>query len=108
MLFAVMEIDGDVVFTMEILCQMLCTVDTAMLSPSTSESKHERSKTSFNVSLHMGVCQLIDMRKERRHFTVVFNEPDDGCIQPSHLFILLVSSGIMASPTVEDIASTVA
>lgn len=49
----------DAVLLMEVLSQMVGGIDTAVLSSSTSERKHQVGKTTFQITLHMGIGQLI-------------------------------------------------
>ena len=60
MLFAMVDSDLDAAFPMEVFSQMLCGIDTAMLTASATKGEHEMSESAFHETLHMEVGQTID------------------------------------------------
>ena len=53
------DVHLDAVFLMYVFCQMLCGIDATVLSAGASEGEHQTRKASLNISLHMGIGQLI-------------------------------------------------
>ena len=91
----------------DVLCQMLCAIDAAVLSAGASEAEHERGEPPFQVALHMGVGQAEDGLEEREDLAVVFQELDDGLVESGHLLVLLIASRVVGCPAVEHVAAAV-
>ena len=51
-------------FLMDMLGQMLSTIDAAMLTARAAETEHERGEATLDVALHMGIGQLIHTVEE--------------------------------------------
>ena len=107
-LLAVQEADFDAVFVAEVLGEMLCGIDAAMLPTGATKGHHEVGKTSALVGLYVEVDQSIYAVEETLDFAVVFEEADDGFVQAGELLVGLVSAGVVRAAAVEDVATAVA
>ena len=58
----------------DMLCEMLSGIDTAMLASCASEAEHQRREASLDISAHMVVGKLIDTVEEGEYLTVVLEE----------------------------------
>ena len=67
-LLAVINRNVDVVFPVQVFRQVLCRIDTAMLPARTSEGEHQVGETTFHVTLHVEICQLINAFKALKNF----------------------------------------
>ena len=93
---------------MDMLSQMLCRVDTAMLTTCAAEAEHERREATLDIAAHVSISQSIDGVEEGQYLTVVLQEADDRLIESCQLLIRLITARIVGRTTVEDIAATVA
>lgn len=46
---------------MDVLCQMLCAVDRAMLPACAAKREHEMGETTLHIARYMVVSELIDV-----------------------------------------------
>ena len=98
----------DAKLVMDMLSQMLCRVDTAMLTTCAAEAEHERREATLDIAAHVSISQSIDGVEEGQYLTIVLEEADDGLIESCQLLIWLVTTRIVGRTTVEDIAATIA
>ena len=98
----------DTKLPVNMFCQVLCTIDTAMLTARTSEGEHQRCETSLDISAHMCISQLINALQEGENLAIVFEESDDGFVESGELFVGFVTSGVMRTAAVEHISSAIA
>ena len=98
----------DAEFAVYMLCQMLCRVDTAMLSAGTSEREHKVGKSTVDIALYMSVSQLIYTFEKGKNLTVVLKESYYGLVESCEFLVWLIASGIVSGTAVEYIASAIA
>ena len=79
----------DAEFVVYMLCQMLCRVDAAMLSASTSEREHKVGKSTVDIALYMSVGQLIYAFEEGKNLAVVLKESYYGFVESCELLVRL-------------------
>lgn len=92
----------------EMLPQVLGTIDAAMLSAGAAETEHQMGKTALDITGRMLVGQSIDVVEKLQYLPVVFEKPDDRLIEAGEFFVGFVSSGIMGRPAVEDVSAAIA
>ena len=98
----------DAELLMDVLCQMLCTVDAAMLTASTAETKHQTREPPLDIARHMMVGKGIDMLEELHNLAVVLKEAYHWLVESRQLFIRFIASGVVRRTAVEDIAASIA
>ena len=59
-------------FFMDMMGQMLCSVDTAMLSARATEREHETCESSLYISLDVHIGESINRFKEGEYLSVIF------------------------------------
>ena len=92
---------------MKMLSKVLGTIDAAMLSARTAEGEHQRREATLNVSGDMGIGQFIDAVKERQNLAVVLQKADDRLVESRHVFVFLITPGVVRRTAVEHIAATI-
>ena len=107
-LFAMGEVDADAIFLVEVLGEVLSTIDGAVLTTRATEGEHQVGEAALEVTLDVVVGQTINAVKEGEDLAVVLEELDDGSLQAVELLVRFVATGIMRGTTVEDVASAVA
>ena len=107
-LLAVADVNLDAELVVDMLRQVLCAIDAAVLASRAAKAEHEAGEASLNVTTDVGICQAIDALQEGEDFAVVFEETDDGFVEAGQLFVGFVASGIVGAAAVEDVASAVA
>jgi hypothetical protein len=70
-LFAVLYADLDAEFFVDVLSQVLCRINRAMLTASTTEREHQAGESTLYISAHMIVGQLINRIQKRQYLTVI-------------------------------------
>lgn len=107
-LFAVAYLDLNAEFLVQMFCQMLCRVDTAVLSACASEGEHKVGEAAVDVALHMSVCQLIDAIEKGEYLAIVFKEANNRLVQTRKLLIRLVATGVVRRATIEHVTTAIA
>ena len=107
-LFAMTDTHFDAEFLVDVLCQMLGGIDTAMLASGAAKAEHQRSEATLDVAAHMSIGQFVDTIKEGEYLTVILEETDDGLVEARQLFIGLIATGVVGGAAVEDVAAAVA
>ena len=107
-LLAVHDLHLDAELLMDVLCQMLCTVDAAMLTASTAETKHQTREPPLDIARHMMVGKGIDMLQKLHDLAVVLKEAYHRLVESRQFFIRFIASGIVRRTAVEDIAASIA
>jgi hypothetical protein len=80
-LLAVSDMHFDAKLLVDMLSQMLGTVNTSMLSTRTPEAEHQIGKASLYISCHMLIGQSVNMFEELYDFSIVFQETDDRLVK---------------------------
>lgn len=96
------------IFLVQVMGQVLGTVHRTVLSASASEGEHEVGESAFEVTLHMGIGQLVDAVEECKYFSIVFQEVDHRLVEPCKFLVRLVAAGIVCAAAIEHVASTIA
>lgn len=107
-LLPVHDLHLDAELLMDVLCQMLCTVDAAMLTAGTAETKHQTREPPLDIARHMMVGKGIDMLEELHNLAVVLKEAYHRLVESRQLFIRFITSGVVRRTAVEDIAAAIA
>ena len=107
-LFPMAHMHFDAEFAMNMLCQMLCRVDAAMLSAGASEREHKVGKSAVNITPHMSVSQLVHAFEEGQDLAIVLKESYYRFVETRELLVRLIASGVVGGAAVEHIAATVA
>ena len=92
----------------DMLCQMLGRIHTAMLTTRATETEHQRGKTSLDISVHVMIGKCIDMLQELENLTIILQESDHRFIQARQLLVRLITTWIVSASTVKDITATIA
>ena len=71
-LFTMLYMHFNAKLLMDMFCQMLGTVDTAMLTSRTTKTEHQGSESSLDVTIDMGICQAVDTVEKSQNLAVVF------------------------------------
>ena len=98
----------DAEFAMNMLSQMLCRVDAAMLSAGASEREHKVGKSAVDITPHMSISQLVHAFEEGQDLAIVLKESYYGFVESGEFLVGFVASGIMSRAAVEHIASAIA
>ena len=106
-LFAVDNVNTYVVFLVQVLCQVLRTIDRAVLPAGTTERHLQVCEIALNIPLHMMINECIDGVEEGQNLTVLLQKIDDGLIQTGHLFVFFVPARVVSRTAVEDITASV-
>ncbi len=106
-LFAMFEPHFYAILLMQMQGQMLGGIHAAVLSAGATECKHQVGESTFHISLHMCVGQMVYTLQETKNLPVFFQETDYRFVQTGQRLILFVTSGIVCGATVEHISSTV-
>lgn len=107
-LFAMTDTHFDAEFLVDVLCQMLGGIDTAMLASGAAKAEHQRSEATLDVTAHMGIGQFVDTIKEGEYLTVILKETDDGLVKSCQFLIRFVAPRVMGAAAVEHVASPIA
>ena len=99
--------DGNAVFGMEMLGELFCAIDGAMLTAGATESDLKVGEVPFKESLDMMVDEPIDRVEESEDLAVFFEEVDNGLVKAGKRLELVVLTGIMRRTAIKDIASSV-
>ena len=102
------EVDGDAVFIVKVLREVLGAIDRTVLTASTAESHLEVGEVALDKALHVMVDKGIDRVEEGEYLAVLLKEVDDGLVQAGKGLVLLVFAGVVSSTAVEDIPAAVA
>ena len=102
------EPNFDTEFLVDVLGEMLRRIDGTMLTARATEREHQRSKTTLQIPLHVGIGEFVNAVEEGRDFAVIFEEANHGFVESGELFVGLVTPRIMRRAAVEDIAAAVA
>ena len=78
------------VLLVEVVCQVFCRIDRAVLSASAPKGEHQIRKPTLQVALHMRVGQCIYAFEECQDFSILFQEVDDGLVQSCEPLVRLV------------------
>ena len=92
----------------EVFCQMLCRIDRAMLTTSTTETELKMSETTLHVATYMGICQFVNAVEESQDLTIILKKSNDRFVKSGQLLVGFVATGVVGTATVEDITSAVA
>ena len=95
-------------FLMDMLGEMLCGINTAMLTAGATKAEHQRRETALDIATHMGIGQLIYRVEEGEYLAVVLEESDYRFVETREFLVWLISSGIMCASAVEDISAAIA
>ena len=58
-------------FLMDMLAEMLCGINTAMLTAGATKAEHQRGESSLDVATHMSICQFIHRVEEGEYLSVI-------------------------------------
>ena len=58
-------------FLMDMFCQVLGRIDTAVLTTRTAEREHQRRKATLDISTYVCISQFVDIIEKREYLTVV-------------------------------------
>ena len=101
------QMDTNVVFVVQMLCQKLGTIDRTVLPAGTTERHLQVRKIAFNEPLYMMVHQSINGLQERKYLAVFFEKIDHRLVETGKGFVLLILTGIMGRTAVEDVSASV-
>ena len=107
-LLAVVNRDVDVVFPVQVFRQVLCRIDTAMLPARTSEGEHQVGETTFHVTLHVEISQLINAFEELKNFAILLKELNHWGVQTREFFVGFIFPRIVRGATVKYVSASVA
>ena len=93
---------------MDMLGQVLCGVDGAVLTACATEGKHQRREASLYVAAHMGIGQFIDGIEECQNLSVVFQEADDWLVKSRQLLVGFITSRVVCAAAIKNISSAIA
>ena len=88
-----MHLDAELVVQM--FSQVLCGIDTAVLSAGAPEGEHEVSEATVDIALHVGVGKFVNAVEEGQNLAVVLQETYHGLIETGELLVRLVATGIV-------------
>ena len=60
-------------FLMDMLAEMLCGINTAMLTTGATKAEHQRGESSLDVATHMSIGQFIHRVEEGLLISVLLN-----------------------------------
>ena len=87
----------------DMLCQMLSGIHTAMLTARTTETEHQRGETTLDITVHVMIGKCIDMLQELENLTIILQESDDRFVQTRQLLVRFITAWVMRASTVKDI-----
>ena len=96
-----------VVFLVEVLREVLGTIDRTVLPAGTTESDLQVGKIPLNEPLHVVIDQRIDGVQEGKDLAVFLQEIDDRPVKTGHLFVFIVLTRVVSRTAVEDIAASI-
>ena len=85
----------DTELLVDMLCQMLGGIDTAMLTTRTTEGEHQRGEATLDIPSYMGIGEFIHRIEEGEDLTVVLQESDNGLIKTRQFLIGFIAAGIV-------------
>src|SRR5574344_1152839 len=88
-------------------CQVLRTIDRAMLPPCTAEREHQIGKFPLDVSLNMGIGKVIYIFQKLRNTTILFEEILYLLVKSGKMEKMLILSGIVNPPAIENISTSI-
>ena len=97
----------DTKLLVDMLCQMLGGIHTAMLTTRTTEREHQRGKATLDIPSHMGIGEFIHRIEEGEDLTVVLQESDNGLIETRQFLIGFIAARIVCRTTIEHITATI-
>ena len=97
----------DVEFIVQMLCEVLGTIDGTVLATGATESNLQVGKIAFDKPRGVMIHQGINGVYERQYLAVVLKKIDDGLVEAREGLILLVLAGVVGAATVEDITASV-
>ena len=95
-------------FLMDMLGEMLCGINTAMLTTGATKAEHQRSESSLDIATHMGIGQFIHRVEEGEYLSVVLKESDYRFVETGEFLVWLISPGVVRTSAVEYISATIA
>ena len=107
-LLTVGEVNTNTVFLVQVLSEVLCTIDGAVLTARAAEGEHEIGEAALQVTLNVVVSQAIDAIEKNGNLAVVLEEANNRSVQTCELLVRLVTTWVVCRSAVEDIASTIA
>ena len=93
---------------MEMLGELFCAIDGAMLTAGATESDLKVGEVPFKESLDMMVDEPIDRVEESEDLAVFLEEVDNGLVKAGKRLELVIFAGIMRRTAVKDIAASIA
>ena len=88
-----MHLDAELL--VEMLGEMLGTVDRAVLTTRAAEAEHQMGEAALDIARHMLVGKGVDMVEELKNLAVVLQEADDWLVEPRQLLIGLIAARIV-------------
>ncbi len=88
-----MNLDAELL--VEMLSEMLGTVDGAVLTTCAAEAEHQMGEATLDIACHMLVGKGVDMIEEFENLAIVLQEADDWLVEPRELLVRLIATGVM-------------
>ena len=107
-LFAVADVNLNAKLLIDVLGQMLRTIDAAVLTTSAAEREHEGREAALDVAAHVGIGQSIDAFEEGQYLAIVLQETDDRLVETGQLLVGLVTAGVVGGTAVEHVSAAIA
>ena len=101
------QFDFNIIFIVQVFCEVLGTIDRAVLPARTTERHLQVCEIALYIPLHMMIDQCINGVQEGQYLTVLLQEIDDGLIQTGHLLVFFVPTRVVSRTAVEDITASV-
>ena len=92
----------------QMCCQMLCTIDAAMLTACATEADRQTGKIASHKPLDMMVYQRVDMAQKLQNLTIIFQKTYNLAVQAREVLILLIAPGVVGGTAVKNVAATIA
>ena len=87
--------------------QVLSAIHGPMLAASAAETHLKVGELPLYEAFDMVVYQIVDVIQELRHPAVILQELDNLLVQASELPVMLILSGIVNSPAVEHVSTSI-
>ena len=87
---------------------MFGAIDGAVLAAGAAEGDLEVGEAAFEEALDVMIYQPVNGLQETEYLAVGFEEVDDGLVEASEGFVLLVLTGVMGRAAIEDVTASVA
>lgn len=81
MLFTVADAHLNAELLVDMLSQVLGTIDTTVLTTRAAKTEHQTGKATLDIAANMGIGQTVDTLQEGQYLSIIFKEANDRLVE---------------------------